>query len=707
MDRRTFLAVSGTAATFGSAAHSVAQSMPLNPFFKKWTTPYELPPFSEIKPENFRPAYQEGMKQELSDIDVITANKSTPDFQNTIEAMEKSGQLLDRVDSVFSNLAISDTNEALQAIELEMAPLLAKHASAISQNAKLFQRIQAVYQKRESLNLTPEQLRLVDRYYKRFIRAGAQLPDPQKKRLAEIDEKLAELTTKFSQNLLADTAAFELVLDQKDDLAGLPESFRTAAAETAKERGKPGKWVITLQRSSVEPFLQLSARRDLREKAFKAWAARGDNENQYDNKPLIREIILLRIEKAKLLGFPTFAHYAIDDAMAKTPKAAKDLLESVWTPAVETAKKETAELQAAMTADHQKGMLEPWDWRYYAEKVRLAKYDLDEEQIKPYFALNHMIDATFWVAGRLFGVTFHERKDLPKYHPDVRSWEVKNADGKVIGIFYGDYYARPSKQSGAWMSSFRRQQQLISAIPVVINNLNFNKPPAGQQALLSYDDAETLFHEFGHGLHGLLSRVVYPSLSGTNVPRDFVELPSQIYEHWLGEKEVLEKFAVHYQTGKPIPDSLLKKIQDARNFNQGFSTVEFLASALVDMEWHLLDKPITIDVREMEQNWLRKIGMPREIIMRHRSPHFAHIFANSYAAGYYSYLWSEVLDTDGFEAFRDKGSPFDPEIARRLYTYIYSAGGTKDPMELYESFRGHKPDSGALMRHRGFAPPKN
>lgn len=653
------------------------------------------------------PAYREGMQKELAEIDVITKESAAPSFANTIEALEKTGDLLRRVDGVFSNLTSSDTNDALQTVERDVAPLLAKHRSTIYLNGDLFKRIDAVYQQRASLSLNPEQLRLVERYHKKFVRAGAQLPTEKKKRLAEIDERLATLSTKFSQNLLADTKAFELVLDKQEDLAGLPDSFRTAAAETAKERGKPGKWLITLQRSSVEPFLQLSSRRDLREKAFKAWALRGDNENQYDNKPIIRETILLRIEKAQLLGYRTFANFALDDAMAKTPEAAQSLMNEVWKPAVETAGKETSELQKAMTADGVSGKLEPWDWRYYAEKVRLAKYDLNEEQIKPYFTLDHMIEAVFWTAGQLFGVKFVERTDLPKYHPDVRSWEVKMADGKTIGIFYGDYYARPSKQSGAWMNAFREQQLLIgSVLPVVINNLNFNKPPAGQQALLSYDDAETLFHEFGHGLHGLLSKVTYPMFSGTNVPRDFVELPSQIYEHWLAQKQVLQKFALHYKTGQPIPQELLDKIQKARNFNQGFATVEYLASAMIDMQWHLLDKPTTIDVREMEAQWLKQIGMPREIIMRHRSPHFAHIFANDYSAGYYSYLWSEVLDTDGFEAFKEKGNPFDPETAKRLYNYIYSVGGTRDPMELYKEFRGRAPNSDALMRHRGFAEPK-
>lgn len=702
MDRRTFLAVSGS--TVGIASGQTQQQS--NPFLRKWTTPFELPPFSEIKSSDFMPAFKEGMKRELAEVDAIAANPAAPDFANTFETLEKTGELLDRVDSVFWNLSSSDTNDALQAVERDVAPLSAKHRSTISQNAKLFQRIDAIYQKRASLGLNPEQARLVERYHLRFVRAGAQLAPPQKARMAEIEEKLAALTTKFSQNLLADTAAFELVLDKKEDLAGLPESFQVSAAETAKQRKKPGKWVVTLQRSSVEPFLQMSARRDLREKAFRAWALRGDNENQYDNKPLIREILMLRLEKANLLGYKTFAHYALDDVMAKTPENAQALMNKVWEPALKTAKTEIGELQAAMAADKQEGKLEPWDWRYYAEKVRLAKYDLNEEQIKPYFPLDRMIEATFWVAGRLFGLSFVERKDLPKYHPDLRSWEVKDSSGKTVGIFYGDYYARPSKQSGAWMNNFRKQQQLVSALPVVVNNLNFNKPPAGQQALLSYDDAETLFHEFGHGLHGLLSKVTYPTFSGTNVPRDFVELPSQIYEHWLGQKEVLQKFAIHYKTGEPIPQTLLDKIQKARNFNQGFATVEYLASAMVDMEWHLIDKPVTIDVREMEASWLKKIGMPREIIMRHRSPHFAHIFSNDYAAGYYSYMWSEVLDTDGFEAFKEKGNPFDPETARRLYENIYSAGGAKDPMELYETFRGHKPDTDALMRHRGFAPPK-
>ena len=695
--------ISAAAATVAATASLEGQTT--NPLLEKWTTPFELPPFDLIKPEHFLPAYQAAIKEELAEVEAIAAQTAAPSFDNTIAALEKSGATMQRVGAVFSNLNQSHTNKELQAVARQTAPMLAKHRSAIYLNAALFKRVEAVYAKRAGSGLSPEQDRLVERYYKQFVRAGAQLEPAKKARLAEIDQIMASRTTQFAQNLLADTAAYELVLDKEEDLAGLPDSVRVTAAETAKQRGKAGKWVSTLQRSSIEPFLQLSTRRDLREKAFKAWAARGDNENQFDNKALIREIVLLRMEKAQLLGHPTFAQYSLEDTMAKTPAAAKGLMEQLWKPAVSTAQRETAELQTAMTADKQSGKLEAWDWRFYSEKVRLAKYSLDEEQLKPYFPLDRMIEAAFWVAGKLFGLNFTERTDLPKYHPDVRTWEVKRADGSLVGIFYGDYYARPTKQSGAWASSFRRQQRLMGNItPVGVNNLNFNKPPAGQPALLSYDDATTLFHEFGHGLHGLLSNVTYPSLAGTAVPRDFVEMPSQLYEHWMAENQVLEKFARHYKTGEVIPRAMLAKLKEARNFNQGFAMVEYLASALVDLEWHLLDKPQAIDVREMEASWLKKYGMPREIIMRHRSPHFSHIFGSptGYAAGYYSYRWSAVLDTDGYEAFTEKGDPFDPETAKRLYTFIYSAGGSQDPMELYKKFRGRTPTTDALMRSLGF-----
>lgn len=697
MQRRTLLA----AASALPLMHAATE----NPFFETWNTPFGVPPFSRITPGHFLPAFAEGMKRQLAEIEAITANPAAPDFQNTVEALERSGEFLRRVSDVFSNWNGSDTNPELQAIARQTAPLQARHRSAIMLNPTLFGRIDAVFAKRSELGLGAEALRLLEQTHKRFVRAGAKLDVKAKKRLAEIDQTLASRTNQFGQNLLADTAAFELVLERPEELAGLPESVRTAAAETAKERGKAGKWVITLQRSSIEPFLQLSTQRALRQKAFAAWAARGDNENQYDNKALIREIVQLRMERAQLLGYTNYAQYAIDDKMAKTPEAAQGLLLQLWKPSLDRAKQEAALLQAALAKDHPGAKLEPWDWRYYAEKVRLAQYQIDQEQIKPYFSLDRMLEAVFWVAGQLFGLQFTERPDLPRYHPDVRSWEVKRADGKLVGVFYGDYFARPSKRSGAWMSSFRQQQRLSGeVVPIIVNNLNYNKPPKGQPALLSYDDATTLFHEFGHGLHGLLSNVTYPSLAGTAVPGDFVELPSQIYEHWLAEKQVLEKFARHYQTGEPIPAALLAKLKAAANFNQGFENVEFLASGLVDMEWHKLSKQTVIDVREMEAAWLKQYGMPREIIMRHRSTHFSHVFGSptGYAAGYYSYKWSAVLDNDGYAAFTEAGNPFDAEVAKRLYQYIYSTGGTKDPMELYEQFRGRKPTTDALMRSLGF-----
>ena len=680
IDRRIFLATS-------LASLSAAPAKTMNPLLDTWKTPFGLPPFATIKAAHFVPAFAAAMPKALAEIEVIASNPAPPTFANVLEALEKQGELLRRVNSVFSNLTASNTSIALQAAERALAPKIAAHASAILLNPKLFARIDKIYEQRKSLDLSPEQLRLVARYHRRFVLSGAKLDPESKKRLAAIDETLATLTTQFTQNVLNDTKEYTLPLDKPEDRKGLPAEMK----------------VVTLQRSSIEPFLMLSPRRDLREKAFRAWAARGDNENKFDNKALIRQILTLRLEKAKLLDYSTYADYILDDVMAKTPKAANDLMEKVWKPAVETAKRETAELAEAMHKDGIEGALEPWDWRYYSEKVRLAKYDLNEEQTKPYFTLDKMLEAAYYCANQLFGVSFAERKDLPVYNPDVRSWEVKGKDGKTIGIFYGDYYARPNKNSGAWMNSFRDQQNFGGPVlPVIINNLNFNKPAKGQPCLLSFDDAKTLFHEFGHGLHGLLSRVEYAYFSGTNVARDFVEFPSQLFEAWASERSVLSKFALHYKTGEPIPATLIEKIEKARNFNQGFAMVEFLSSGMIDMRWHQLSEIKSLDVREQEAAWLKEIGMPREIIMRHKSTHFTHIFSNDYAAGYYSYLWAQVLDADAFEAFKEAGNPFDPATAERLYKYIYSAGGAKDPMELYQAFRGRQPDPQALMRKLGF-----
>jgi peptidyl-dipeptidase Dcp len=688
MQRRSFLAATlvPTGAAF-AAPKKTTKTM--NPLLSAWTTPFELPPFAQIRPEHFSPAFAASMKQALAEIDAIANRTAAPTFANVIEALENHGEAYRRVSGVFGNLTASNTSDALQAVEREMAPKIAAHGNAILMNAKLFAKVDSLYAKRDTLGIDAEQRRLLERYHSSFVRAGAELAPDAKKRLAAIDEQLASLTTDFVQNVLNDTKLWTMKLEKAEDRAGLA----------------PDVTEITLQRSSIEPFLMMSPRRELREKAFRAWAARGDNDNQYDNKALIKKILALRVEKAKLLGYSNYAGYVLDDVMAKTPKAANDLMMKVWKPAVETARLEAAKLTEAMRKDGIEGALEPWDWRYYSEKVRLAEYDLNEDQIKPYFTLDRMIDAAFHTATRLFGVTFAPRKDLPVYQEDVRAWEVKDKAGKTIGIFYGDYYARPNKNSGAWMNAFREQQFFgKSVMPVVINNLNFNKPAAGQPCLLSFDDARTLFHEFGHGLHGLLSQVKYLRLSGTNVARDFVELPSQLFEYWASEKQVLSKFAKHYQTGETIPDALMAKIEKARNFNQGFAMVEFLSSGLVDMKWHELTevKP-SLDVREQEQAWLKELGMPREIIMRHRSTHFMHIFSNDYAAGYYSYLWAQVLDADAFEAFKEAGDPFDPATAAKLYQYIYSAGGSKEPMELYRSFRGREPDPQALMRKLGFA----
>lgn len=674
------------ASTLAAASPKKAKKT-MNPLLETWRTPYSLPPFERIEARHFASAFETAIKQALAEIDAITGQTEPPTLANTIEALEKQGAQLDRVNAVFQNLTSSHTSDALQAIERDINPRLAAYSSSIDLNTKLFARVEALHNQRATLSLNPEQLRLVERYHRRFTLAGAKLAEPQKKRLAAINEELASLTTKFSQNVLNDTKQFVLKLDTAEDRVGLPEGMRE----------------VTLQRSSIEPFLMLSPRRDLREKAFRAWSLRGDNDNEYDNKALIRQILTLRIEKAKLLGYTNFASYFLDDNMAKTPDAAMALMMKVWKPAIETARREAELLAEAMRKDGITGPVEPWDWRYYSEKVRLMQFDLNEEQIKPYFTLERMIEAAFHCATRLFGIQFTERKDLPRYEPDVRAWEVKNSSGKTIGIFYGDYFAKPNKNSGAWMSAFREQQLFGGEVlPVVINNLNFNKPAAGQPCLLSFDDAKTLFHEFGHGLHGLLSKVYYPFFSGTSVARDFVELPSQLFEYWCSEKSILSRFARHHQTNEPIPEALIARIEKAKNFNQGFAMVEFLSSGIIDMKWHLLNDVSTIDIREQEQSWLKELGMPREIIMRHRSPHFTHIFTNDYAAGYYSYLWAQVLDADAWEAFQQAGNPFDPATAKRLHDNIYSAGGSKDPMELYRAFRGREPDPQALMRKLGF-----
>jgi len=679
--------------------------MTTNPLLTDWTTPFELPPFDKIKPEHFEEAFETAMAEAKAESDAIAEQSDRPDFGNTIAALEKSGERLTKVARTFFNLTGADTNETLQQIERDIAPKLARHSSDMLLNEKLFKRIAELWNQRESLGLNTEDAKVLERYHMMFQRAGAGLDKNGKSRIAEISQRLATLGTQFSQNILRDESDYQLVLETEEDRAGLPDFLLTAAAEAARERGHDGKHVITLSRSSIEPFLQFSTNRRLREEAFNAWSARGELEGETNNAKIITETLALRSEKAKLLGFENFAAFKLDDTMAKTPDNVRDLLTKVWEPAAAQARAEEQKLSKMAANDGENHTIEAWDWRFYSEKVRKEEHDLDETELKPYLQLDSMIQAAFDTATRLFGVTFRELDDIPVYHPDVRVFEVLDPSGQHVGLFLGDYFARPSKRSGAWMSGFRSQHKLNGNVaPIIVNVMNFSKGAPGEATLLTFDDARTLFHEFGHGLHGLLSDVTYPMISGTSVARDFVELPSQLYEHWLSEPEVLSKFATHYRTGEKMPKDLLDKLLAAANFNQGFATVEYTASALIDLELHLLDSPDEIDIAAYEKAELGKIGMPDAITMRHRIPHFQHVFSgDGYSAGYYSYMWSEVMDADAFGAFKEAGDIFDEETADRLLTHIYSAGGRPDPEETYKAFRGRAPKIDALLKKRGFA----
>ncbi len=671
-----------------------------NPLLEPWTTPFEMPPFDRVRIEHFMPAFDHAFAINRKEIAEIAGAGEPTTFANTVDALERAGDLLDRVSAVFFNLAATDTNADIQAIERALAPRFAKHGMRIYQDAALFARIDALFKKRKRLKLSEEQARVLERYHRAFVKSGAGLTPKAKKRMAAIAARMSVLGTRFSQNLLADEQAFVMVLEGERDIAGLPEAVRAAAAQCAKDHGHPGKHAITLARSSIEPFLQYSARRDLREKAFRAWTQRGANGGETDNRKIVAEILGLRAERAHLLGFKTAADSALEFSMAKTPAAVRKLLMEVWAPARIRAGEERDQLQEAARAEGGNFSIAAWDWRYYAEKVRKTRFDVDDSEIKPYLQLDNVIAAAFDCATRLFGVSFKERRDLPVYHPEVRTFEVMRG-GKPIGLFLGDYFARPSKHSGAWMSGWRKQEKLAGEVrPIVVNVMNFAKGAAGEPTLLSLDDARTLFHEFGHGLHGLLSNVTYPSVSGTSVEKDFVELPSQLYEHWLTRPEVMSRFARHYKTGKPVSAALLKRLQAARNFNQGFKTVEYLAAAIVDLDLHVIEKAKGLDVDRFEAEALSRIGMPEEIVMRHRIPHFQHIMGG-YAAGYYSYLWSEVMDADAFHAFEEAGDIFDPKLARRLYDNIYSAGGKRDAAEAYVAFRGRLPATDALLEKRG------
>jgi peptidyl-dipeptidase Dcp len=666
-----------------------------------WTGPLGLPDFTRIGDGDFAPVFEAALKAHEDEIEAIAGNPESPSIENTLAALELSGQALDRVSSIFWCKAGAHTNDTIQALERDIAPKMSRHFSAISMNARLFGRIDDLYRRRAQLGLDAETLRVLGKTWKGFVRSGAKLDAKGKERLAAINEELSSLGTKFGQNVLADERDWALFLDAAD-LAGLPDFLKSAMAEAAEMRGQKGRYAVTLSRSIYEPFTTFSERRDLREAAWRAFTMRGQNGGATDNSAVVRDMLKLRAEKAKLLGYDSYAALKLDDTMAKTPKAVHDLLDPVWRKALEKAAADQTEMErlAAQAGSNEK--FAAWDWRFYQEKLRAEKFAFDEAELKPYLQLDNVIAACFDVATRLFGITFEEKKGISAWHEDVRTFVVKNADGSDRGVFLADYFARPSKRSGAWMSALQSGYRLgAGSVPVIYNIMNFAKPPAGERALLSVDEARTLFHEFGHALHGLLTDVTWPSISGTSVSRDFVELPSQLYEHWLTVPQVLEKHALHAATGKPMPKALVDKMLAARTFGAGFATVEFTASALMDMAYHAqADAPA--DPIGFEAETLRALGMPETIAMRHRTPHFGHVFAgDGYSAGYYSYMWSEVLDADAFAAFEETGNPFDPALARKLKENIYAAGGSKDPEELYRAFRGKMPTPDAMMEKRG------
>lgn len=674
-----------------------------NPFLEDWSTPFGIPPFDAIKPDHFQPAFDMAIDEWRAEVEVIATNPDAPTFDNTITALEVTGERLDRVAGVFFNLTSADTNETLQEIEASVAPELARHGAEVNMDLRLFARIDTLFQARATLGLTPEQDRVLGLYHESFARAGAQLDEAGRDRMSAIMQRLAQLGASFSKNLLADERDLELVLDNREDLDGLPASLIAAAAKTAEDRGKPGKFVITASRSSIEPFLQFAKRRDLREAAWRGFVGRGEARPDTATSPIIAETMKLRQERARLLGFDNFAAYKLDNQMAKAPENVSALLSRVWDRAAASAVRERAKLQSLAADEGENFDIEPWDWAFYAEKLRKRDLDLDDAEVKPYLQLDAIINAAFDTATRLFGLSFAENHDVPRHHPDVRVWEVTGQGGRHIGMFFGDYFARPSKRSGAWMSGFRDQHKLDGDVrPLVCNTMNFSKPAEGEQCLLTFDDARTLFHEFGHGLHGLMSDVTYPRISGTSVARDFVELPSQLYEHWLMQSEVLGKFARHVETGEAMPADLLDKIRAAQTFDKGCETVQYLASAIVDIEVHTAEIADDFDPLAFEAATLAKIGMPDGVAMRHRTPHFAHVFSgDGYSSGYYSYMWSEVMDADAFGAFEDAGDVFDGATAAKLGSAIYSAGGSQAPEAAYQAFRGRPPEPDALLRRRG------
>lgn len=700
-----------------SAAVAVIADMSIDPSFadnrnaatnlltEKWTGPYGgIPPFDKVKVADFKPAMMDAMTAHLAEIDAIANNKARPTFENTIVAIERSGSALDRVSTIYDIWSSNMNSKEFEPIETELEPLRAAHGDKITQNATLFKRIETVYNSERKKKKSGERGRLTWLYYTNFVRSGAKLDPAQKSRLAEINQKLAGYFTKFSQNLLGDEGELFVEIKSESDLAGMPQSLRDSAAQAGVNKGKSGSWLIRNTRSSVDPFLTYSENRGLREKVWKMFVNRGDNADARDNNSIITEILQLRVERAKMLGYPTHAHWRLENAMAKNPENAMKLMEGVWPAAIARVKEEVADMQALADKEKAGIKIEPWDYRFYAEKVRKARYDLDENEVKPYLQLDKIRDAMFWVAGEVFNFTFSPVSGVPVFHPDVTVWEVKNKKtGKHVGLWYFDPYARDGKRSGAWMNAYRNQYRIDKDVTTIVsNNSNFVKGKPGEPVLISWDDATTMFHEFGHALHGLSSNVTYPTLSGTNVARDYVEFPSQLLEHWLSTPEVLQKFALHYQTGKPIPQALVDKIKKADTFNEGFGTTEYLSSALVDMKLHLAGDQ-KIDADKFERDTLASLGMPNELVMRHRTPQFGHVFSSDgYSAGYYSYLWSDVITADAYGAFVEGKGPYDKAVGAKLVKEIFSVGNTIDPAEAYRKFRGRDPKVEALMKKRGF-----
>jgi peptidyl-dipeptidase Dcp len=673
-----------------------------NPFFTEYGTPFDVPPFDKIKPEHYLPAFKEGIRQQDEEIDAIVNSREKPTFENTIVAMETSGELLRRVSSVFYNLTEANTNKQLQEISKEVGPMLAQHKDNINLNKKLFERVKTVYDEKDNLNLNGEQKKLLEETYKRFVRGGVSLSGEKEKEFREVNKELSKLTLEFGENLLAETNDFKMVIDNKDDLAGLPDFVVEMGAADAKANGMEGKWVYTVDKSSMIPFLQYSANRDLREKIFKAYINRGNNNNEHDNKAIASKIAALRVKRANLLGFPTHAAYVLDDNMAKTPENVYKLMNQVWDAALPVAKNEAETLQSMINAEGNNFKLKPWDWWYYTEKLRKQKYDLDDEQLKPYFELENVRKGMFEVAHNLYGLTFKERFDIPKPHPDAHTFEVFDNDGTHQAILIMDFFPRSSKRGGAWMDTYRKQYKIDGKnySPIVTMVMNFSKPTETTPSLLTFEEVSTMFHEFGHALHGMLSDCTYRSLSGTSVARDFVEMPSQFMENFASDPQVLKMYAKNYKTGEPIPDELIEKMNATAHFNQGFITVEYTSAAYLDMDWHTLTEPVEKDVITFENAAMNKIGLIPEIVVRYRTPYFAHIFSGGYSAGYYSYLWAEVLDADAFEAFKENGI-FDKATATSFRTNILERGGTEDPMVLYEKFRGREPSIEPMLKRKG------